>query len=186
MNKSNKILTLALIGMGLIALAIFIAIFANGSEIRTSEPQENNSISAVYCTAKGMEDRFYYSENVNTIENEIKITYDKNSIDKLYYSYDGVYRSYDVMKQDDGVFQAKYNNYMNENGQKPEELSVAYDEMNTKLHIGIYADNVSKLNEATAVFFFINKEDVNQFKKYSLEEVSKYYKNKGFSCNTVK
>ena len=186
MNKNNRILTLILIGIGLIALAIFIAIFVNGSETRTSEPQDNNSISAVFCTAKGMEDRFYYSENVNTVENEIKITYNNGSIDKLYYSYDGVYRSHDVVKQDDGAFQAKYNYYMSENGKKSDDLSVTYDEMNTKLHIGIYADGADKLNETTAVFFFINKDDVNQFKKYSLEEVSKYYKDKGFSCNIVK
>ena len=186
MDKNNKILTLVLIGVILLIVAAFIAIFANGKETRTSEPVGGEHISAVYCTAKGMEERFYYSENVNTVENEIKITYTNNSIDKLHYSYDGVYRSYDVMKQDDGVFQAKYNNYMSENGRKSEDLSVAYDEMNTKLHIGVYADSVDKLNEVTAVFFFVSKEDVNQFKKYSMEEVSKYYKNKGFSCNIVK
>ena len=122
MSKSNKILTLVLIGVGLIALAIFIAIFANGSETRTSEPQEGNSISAVHCTAKGIEDGFFYSDKVNTIDNEIKITYNNGGIDKMYYSYNGTYRSSDVVHEDEIKFHAKYNTYMGENGQNIDDL----------------------------------------------------------------
>lgn len=186
MNKNNKILTFVLVGIGLIVLAVIVAVFANGKETRISESVENEHISAVYCTAKGMENAFFGSERVNMITNEVKITYNNDGIDKLYYSYNGTYRSNEVMKQDDGVFQAKYNYYMNEQGQKSDDLSVAYDEMNNKLHIGVYADSPNKINEATSVFFFIGKDDVAKVKKYSMEEMEKYYENKGFSCNVVK
>ena len=186
MSKNNKILTLVLIGVGLIALAIFIAILVNGSETRTSEPQESNSISAVHCTAGGIEDAFFYSDKVNTIENEIKVTYNNDKIDKMYYSYNGTYRSSDVVHEDEVRLHAKYNTYMGENGQKIEDLNPAYDEMNNKLHIGFYTDNFDKINEATSVFFFINKDDISKVKKYSIEEMKKYYESKGFSCEIIK
>ena len=186
MDKNNKILTLVLVGVGLIALAVFIAIFINGNETRTSEPVEGEHVSAVYCTAKGIEGAFFSSEIVNTITNEVKITYDDSGIDKLYYSYDGIYRSYDVMRQDDGKFQAKYNNYMGENGQKLEDLIPVYDELNNKLHIALYADSLDKINEVTSVFFFIDKNEVNQFKKYTIDETKKFYEDKSFSCKIVK
>ena len=186
MSKSNKILTMVLIGVGLIALAIFIAIFANGSETRTSESYENNSISAVHCTAKGIEDAFFYSDKVNTIKNEIKVTYNNDKIDKMYYSYNGTYRSSDVVHEDEVRLHAKYNTYMGENGQKIEDLNPAYDETNNKLHIGLYADSYDKINEATSVFFFINKDDINNVKKYSMDNMKKYYESKSFSCEIIK
>ena len=186
MKKNNRILTLVLVGVGLIALAILIAIFANGREIRTSEPIENESISALYCTARGIEDAFFSSETANTIENEIKITYNSNSIDKIYYSYNGVYRSSDVVHKDEVRLHAKYNTYMGENGQSIEDLEPSYDEMKNKLHIGLYADSYDRVNEVTSVFFFINKEYISMVKKYSMEDLKKYYENKSFSCKIVK
>ena len=186
MNRNNKILILVLVGVGLIALAVFIAIFINGNETRTSEPVEGEHVSAVYCTAKGIEGAFFSSEIVNTITNEVKITYHDSGIEKLYYSYKGTYRSNDVLKQDDGVFQAKYNNYMSEHGQNSVDLSPVYDEMNNKLHIALYADSLDKINEATSVFFFINGNEVNQFKKYTMDDMKKYYEDKSFSCKIVK
>ena len=186
MSKSNKILTLVLIGVGLIALAIFIAIFANGSETRTSEPQEGNSISAVHCTAKGIEDGFFYSDKVNTIDNEIKITYNNGGIDKMYYSYNGTYRSSDVVHEDEIKFHAKYNTYMGENGQNIDDLNPAYDETNNKLHIGLYADSYDRVNGVTSVFFFINNDDVSKVRNYSMEDMKKYYESKSFSCKIVK
>ena len=104
----------------------------------------------------------------------------------MYYSYTGKYRSSDLVDKDEARMHAKYNTYMSKNGQDLEDLNPTYDEMKSELRIGLFADSVNKLNDATAVFFFINKEDINQFKKYSMEETAKYYKNKGFSCNTVK
>ena len=186
MKKNNRILTLVLVGVGLIALAILIAIFANGKETRISEPMESETISALYCTARGIEGAFFSSETANTIENEIKITYNNNGIDKIYYSYNGVYRSSDVAHEDEVRLHAKYNKYMGENGQKIEDLEPSYDEMKNKLHIGLYADSYDRINEVTSVLFFIDKENINKIKKYSMEDLKNYYDDKSFSCKLVK
>lgn len=186
MKKNNKILTFVLIGLGLIVLAILIAIFSNGKETRISELIENESVSALYCTSRGIEGAFFSSETANTIENEIKITYHNDNIDKLYYSYNGVYRSSDVTHGDEVKLHAKYNKYMGENGQRIEDLNPSYDEMKTKLHIGLYVDSYDMINEVTSLFFFINKDDISKVKKYSMEEMKKYYEDKSFSCKIVK
>ena len=171
MNKNNRILILVLVGIGLIVVALLIAIFANGKETRTSGQIQGESISALYCTANSIDDAFFSSDTVNTIENEIKITYNDKGIDKLYYSYNGVYRSSDVVSSDEVKLHAKYNTYMGENGQKIEDLNPSYDEMKTKLHIGLYVDSYDMINEVTSLFFFINKDDIGKVKKYSMEKI---------------
>lgn len=185
MSKSNKILTMVLIGVGLIALAIFIAIFANGNETRTFGEAENEKIEALVCRSAGREDGFFHSETANQIVNEIKATYSGDTFDKLYYSYEGIYRSEETAKGDQSMH-TDYNIYMGKNNIQYDILSPSYSVVKNKYHLTLYADEEGDLNNTTAVFFYIDDKDLERFKKFDIDEMKKYYEDKNFKCGLVK
>lgn len=190
MKNEKMAVTFKTIGAVLIFLAVvvvvFILILTNGNETYTSERIENNSMDALICSTGGVEDAFFSSETVNQINNEVKITFGQDKISKVFYSYTGVYRSNEVAEEDETRLHAKYNIYMGENNVQQESLSPNYSTAKNDLKISLYVDDLNKINETTAVFFFIDKEEINDFKRSSMDELAAFYKEKGFSCKTHK
>ena len=179
-EKKIRYIILALI---LILIALFIMLLLNGSETRTSEDVEKDDISALYCEAGRIEDGFFVSETANTTSNEIKITFKNSKMDKLFYSFKGVYRSEDTASADETLLHSKYNKYMGENGVEQGSLNPSYSVVKSKFYLTLYADDYGKINETTRVFFFVDKEDLSKFNSYSLDTLKSYYEKKNFRCD---
>ncbi len=188
MENEKKRNTLIMVGSLLILLCVLIVIFlliiTNGNETRTSAEVEEEKLKALICRSGGREDGFFHSKNANQITNEIKATFNGDSFEKLYYSYEGVYRSTEVAEEE--TMHTEYNLYMGDNNMPLETLSPTYSAANNRFHLTLYTDDKSDFNLVTAAFFYVDKEDVEKFKKFSLDEMKKYYETKDFSCSVVK
>lgn len=189
MKDEKRKKTLIMVGSLLILLCVLIVIFlliiTNGNETRTSSEVDEDKLEALVCRSGGREDGFFHSDTANQIVNEIKATYNGNSFDKLYYSYEGTYRSEDVAKGDESMH-ADYNIYMGENSLEQDSLSPSYSLVKNKYHLTLYADEEDDFNKVTAVFFYVDDKDVEKFKKFSIDEMKKYYETKDFKCSVIK
>lgn len=165
--------------------AFFILIILNGNETKTSSEADEERIEALVCKSAGREDGFFHSNTANQIVNEIKVTYDGNTYDKLYYSYDGTYRSEDVAKGDESMH-SDYNIYMGEHNLAQNSLSPTFSLVKNKFRLTLYADEKDDFNKTTAVFFYVADEDVEKFKNYNIDEMKKYYEAKDFECDIIK
>ena len=180
--KNNKSVLYIVIALTFIIVAVFLWLLINGKETRTSSEKSEESISVLHCKAKGIEDAFFASTTANTIENEIKITFRGDKIDKIFYDYNGVYRSSEVAKEDETKLHARYNLYMGENKIEQDSLSPSYSITNSKLHITLYADNYGMINSVTSVFFFIDSDRIGDYGKSSIDELKSFYEKKSFKC----
>ena len=186
MEEKKKRIGYVVLALILLVVVIFILFLLNGSETRTSEPTEKDEVSALHCKAGRIEEGFFVSDTANTSNNEIKITYSGNKLDKMYYSFKGVYRSDEVANEDEYRMHAKYNIYMGENNIEQESLSPNYSVVDSKFQLSLYVDSYDKINNVTAVFFFIDKEDIPKFNTYSLDTLKSYYEKQDFECEIIK
>lgn len=184
--KNNKSVLFTVIALFLIIIAVFLWILLNGKETRTSNSGDNESISVLYCSTNGIEDAFFTSETANTIKNEMKITFKGDKLDKIFYAYNGAYRSTEVAQEDEARLHAKYNIYMGENDISQEDLSPSYAVTSSKLHLTLYVEDYNKINLVTSVFFFIDEDEINKYKNYSIDEMKSFYEEKNFKCQINK
>jgi len=189
MKEEKKKKTLVLAGSLLMLfcalLVIFLLIMINGNETRTSGEDGGDSLVALVCDSGGREDGFFKSTKANHITNQIKATFKDNAFDKLYYSYEGVYRSTETAEEDT-VMHAEYNKYMGNNNMPQDSLSPTYSVTKDRFHLTLYLDDRSDFNNITAVFFYVDDKDVEKFKNYDVDEMAKYYEAKNFDCNVTK
>ena len=47
-------------------------------------------------------------------------------------------------------------------------------------------DDYDKINPVTAKFFFIDKEDIEEFNSYPIDTLKSYYEKKNFKCEVIK
>jgi hypothetical protein len=181
-DKTAKIAGVLLVFFA-ITIAIVLLVLTSGSETHITSEGEDRIITALDCTTGSIEGAFFASKTANTVKNRIKVTFKDDKIDKLYYTYEGVYRDNDVAEAEELEFHANYNIYM---GDYQESLSPTYLTVKTKMHLNLYADNYNKINNLTAKLFFIDESKVSDFKDYSRDEVENYYKGLGFSCEKQK
>lgn len=179
--------TIKIIGLSVIFLAILIIplllLFFNKHETHISDKGENKIVTALDCTTRSIDEAFFTSEIANTITNQIKITFNQNKIDKLFYSFEGIYRSKEIAEQDETNLHARYNIHMGKYGINPEILTPTFSTVNTKMRINLYAKNREIISRGVGLLFFINDEDINNFLEYSKDQVTNFYKEKGFSCD---
>ena len=167
----------------LFIIAVFLMFFINGRETKTSSRKETEAVSALRCTANGLEGAFFASSTANMIKNEIKTIFRDGKMDKIFYAYSGVYRSHELAAGDD--LHARYNIYMGRNNLTPESLSPIFSLDGNKLNVSLYVDDYEKINPITAVFFFVDSDKIGEFQNYTIEEMKSFYEQKDFICEIV-
>lgn len=180
--ERKKFYNYAALAAVLFVLALIVLFFLNGRETRITEEKPDTAVSSVLCSANGLEEAFFTSSTANTIENEIKVLYKNDALDRLFYTYTGVYNSLEKVEQDDAVLHAKYNIHFGDYNVSPSILSPSFSTTNTKLIITLYAENTELIDDVTAKLFFVNDDIIDIFKEYSKEEVKSYYEKHGFTC----
>ena len=185
MVKKSNIKAGALAICGAISVFIILALvflFMNGMETRTNEHIEQQAIAAISCSANGVENYFFDPNAANSIENVVKITFVNDKMDKMIFSYNGVYSSDSVAENDEANLHAKYNEYMGERSINPNILSPNFSRVKNNLQITLYIDDINNINNTTATFFFLDNDAVGNFKTYSIDQAKEFYEKKGFSC----
>lgn len=181
-NIGKKIAPIFIAIVSIVAVVAILLVISGGSEEHYYEDRESASVSAVVCEASNLDDAFFTSTTANTSRHEIKVTFRDEKINKIYYLYDGVYRSDDVADTDEAHLHAKYNIYMGEHGLDHGILEPSYSVVKSNFRLTLYVDNLNNINNTTAQFFFIDNGDADSFKDLDIEALRSYYEGKGFSC----
>lgn len=182
-EKQKKIgIEKVLLGCLVIFLIILFFILNSGHETHITGESEEKKITALDCSADNIKGAFFTSSAANTVKNQIKVTFGDDKVDKIFYFFEGVYNSYEVAEHDNAALHARYNKHMSGNGLEQESLTPTFSTVETKMRINLYAKNREMINRATAVLFFINSDDLEDYLDYSRDQVMEYYQKQGFLC----
>ena len=182
MDENKKMVGFAVLMLILLIIAFIIWFFLNGTETYISDDTDAEPYQALDCTAGNLEEGFFYNQVANTVVNHIKATFANKKVYKIYYSYEGTYRSNDVALQDETNLHIRYDEHMGGYGILNSTLSPTYSTVKTKTQINLFAKSRDTIKKGTAVFFFINDDDIESFLDYSRDQAADYYSKKGFSC----
>ena len=186
MEKKEKDLSSKIVGIVTIILivliAIIIIILTNGHETHIWDDSEPKKVTALVCTAGNIDGALFTSDVANSMKNEVKITFSDDKLDKIFYSYNGVYRTNELAQQEETNLHIRYDTYMGRHEVLNSSLSPSYSTVETKVQITLYADSLEKINSVTAPLFFINEEMFGSLGKDSREKIASAYEGQGFSC----
>lgn len=180
-SKTKKVVGIPLAILMVFAVVLFFLLF-NKRETRISGGTDSEVVTALNCVAGGVESAFFTPSTANTVEHQIKVTFSNDRVDKLFYAFEGVYRTYEIAEQENAVFHAKYNIHMSGNNLEQESLTPTFSTVKTKMRINLYAQDRGMINKATGVLFFVSEDDVDDYLDYSRDQVAEYYEKQGFLC----
>ncbi len=182
-NKTSKSLIIVITAI----IALFFAILyiiAQKKESYSSEERAHDSGKAIVCVDNKRDDAFFYSSRTIAEEHEIKVIIYDNGPKDIFYSFTGEYDSHEDVVKDENTLHARYNEFMGENNMSLEFLSPSYSILEKKFILNLFNEDYNNLGNLTSSFFFINKDDLSSFSKYSVEQAKSYYEKKGFTCKT--
>ncbi|MBR2795879.1 hypothetical protein IKE13_02425 [Candidatus Saccharibacteria bacterium] len=154
-------------------------------EVYISDNNEPETIGSLYCKSSSPGGVFFNSDKVKSAEHEIKITMLDDKVDKMNYTYTGIFESREETEKELSKMHADYNIYMSGTNIYQEDLYPTFSNLETKGVINLYIQN-NTLNSATAKLMFLSNDEYSQFDKYDLEMLEKVYNDKGFVCVITK
>lgn len=180
-KQSNRAIAIPIIII-IIIIIVILYFLLNRHETYTSEGDTNDVVTALDCTAGRLENATFVSSTANVVTNQVKITFNNDKIDKLFYHFEGTYRDHETAEYDSGIFLANYYKHMSASNQSYESLTPTFVSAKTKTRISLYVKGRNAINKAVAKFFFVNGEDFEEYIDYSRDQVANYYQKQGFSC----
>lgn len=176
----NKLAIWGVVGL-VVLLIILIWLLLGGSETHLSDGSEGEKTEALICRSGALSEGFFYDESASETRNEIKILFAKEKIDKLFYSYRGDFASEGQAESVSATMHAKYDIYFGENNASRSVFTSTFANVANEVRVNIYG-RYDSLDDITAVFFFLNRDEIEVEKAYTLEELGEFYTKKGFEC----
>ena len=188
MKSKKKSKLLADWGVGLIVVAIIIALVAvvasilTGSTVNTSEEKISESTTSLSCESKSPTDGFFDLEGVVKAEHEVKVLFDSNDkIKEMMYTLDAKYPKDTKLNVEQAKYSVKYDTFMDEHSLDRDAVAADFgrtdESVKVKLHI-----EAKRLNNMTAKLFFLTSDDYANLGGQKGEKLMKAYQGKGFSC----
>ena len=179
-RSKKKWVVLCIVGLILLFLILIWWLFS-GSEIHISEGLDEEKAESLVCSAGDFSEAFFYNEFASNVENKIKILFVNDKLDKVFYSYSGSFAGKSQAESVNGVMHAKYDIYFGENNASRSVFNSIFSNVGNEVRINIFGEYDS-INPVTAVFFFLDGEDIDSEKDYTMSELGEFYIGKGFSC----
>ena len=181
-NSRMKWLILAII---VVALLILLYLLLNKKETYISNGGTVKKIASISCVSKDPENSFFSPEQEGDVEHTVKATFKNGKPDKISYDFNGLYGSNNIAESIEATIHADYNIYMGEKGLSASLLGPSFSVSGNNVKVSLYTD-VGKLINTTIPFFFLDMNDFQKIKSYSVDELAKIYEDKGFHCTILK
>lgn len=166
----------------IIVVVVLVTWFLNnGHEVRKGDGGTVEKQEALVCAAGEVEGMFFSNGAVSEVKNEIKILFSGSKMNKIFYSYTGEYQSEETAKKVNDIMHADYNTYMGRSGAYQESLLPTFAYIGSMERIDL-SSGIGELNTVTARLFFLDGEEIDNIKEYSISEWKEFYEDKGFSC----
>lgn len=165
-------------------IIILLNIFTPKDSHITSE-DSLQSIEAVHCKTENLASPFFETNGAKNVEHEVKITLMNDKVDKMSYTYIGLFESKDETEKALSALHAKYNIYMDTTDIYHEDLYPTFSNLGTKGIINLYIQDKT-FNLDTAKLILLSDYEYEQFSGYNIETLAKIYENKGFVCEITK
>lgn len=173
----------------LIALALIVVIMvivwmlfvSNETYVTNDASGKNNKIGSLVCKTKESDEAFFNLSQAKEEQHEIKATFKENKLDKMSYNYDGVYETNERAEYAAAKFRVDYDTFMGKKSLEPSILDSKFAAVDNKARVSLFADR-DKLNNNTVGFFFLDMDEFQKIKSYSIENLADIYRKKGFDC----
>ena len=163
-------------------VAIIAYLLTNTQRSYVKIDVEKKSPEHISCVATSPSELFYELK-INPIKAEHKITasFYGDTLDKLFYSFQGEFESdSDAVAAQFDILD-RYNKYVNQLGLKKDVLSHNVSANQNSVDASFYAER-GDMNPALMPIFFLNADEYNAREGGLKEYLMQNYKSKGFSC----
>lgn len=186
-KKKDIFVIIASILVCLIVIGIvIIALIMGGNETHTTEDYVGEKSEILHCTSSSPKDGFFaISQDANIVEHELKFMFNKMGIYNAAYSYNATYSSEKIAKKALSKMHWNYDDYMGKTSIYQENLTPVFNNYNNDARISLFFDKKYLVSEVSDLLF-LKKEEFEKAMKYSIDELSEFYKNKNFSCKIDK
>lgn len=165
----------------IVLILVVVWFFTNNHETIISEEFNQGAVSSLECSSTDDEDAFFSSEAAQRFEHIIKILFYDENLKETSYRFNATYNSDSMAEKNKVKLHADYNKYMSAVGLNSESLNPVFSMDKSKLMVSLYAE-AKKLDSAVARLFFIDTDDYAKISDYSVDDFSKMYESKGFTC----
>ena len=164
-----------------VAAAFLVWALTDTSETSTIQTDINKKTDSLICTASIPKEPFFNDTIATDTIHEIKLLFDNNKPDKIFYSYTGTYDDEKKAKYYVSIMQADFNRFFGRQNIPTGIFSTTFTTIENKSKISIYS-NMDKVNPTTSKIFFLDSDIFYNAKNYSNVELKSLYEGKGFSC----
>lgn len=171
-----------LIILCVIAVIVFIAWwFLRPKQTDVQSEDQTDKTVSLQCEVSDIDGAFFESSTAQKITHEIRATFKNDKIDKMSYTFYGVYNSHSVAENVNAILHGQYNKYMGEQGLSQQSLNPDFATIGDDLKITLFTDR-AKLSSLTTQFFFLDTDEYQRLASRSVSEMKELYEAKGFSC----
>lgn len=180
MKKRDAFILLFIILIFIVAIIAYLLTNTQRSYVKTDV--EKKSPEQISCVATSPSELFFELKT-NPIKAEHKITasFYGDTLDKLFYSFQGEFDSDNDAVAAQFDILDKYNKHVNQSGLKQDVLSHNVSANQNSVDASFYAER-GDMNSALMPIFFLNADEYNARKGGLKEYLMQNYKSKGFSC----
>ncbi|MBQ9485078.1 hypothetical protein IJU85_03200 [Candidatus Saccharibacteria bacterium] len=164
----------------IIAVVLYL-LFNNKTIYKPAEDDDSKLIGTLYCSSDNLDNSFFRMDNAINNNHEIKAIYRQQKIDKISYTYTGIFRTEAEADNSDAVLHAKYNKYMAQYDYNPELLAPTFSVIGTKYKVVLYTD-FSDIDGAVSGLFFLEPDEISNVADGSVEYLGEIYSRKGLNC----
>ena len=179
-KAKNKLVAWGGIGL-IVLLVVLIWLLLGGSETHISDGSEGERAEVLVCKTGAVDGGFFYDGSAGETQNEVKMLFVDGKIDKVFYSYRGDFASEGQAESVSATMHAKYDIYFGENNASRSVFTSTFANVANEVRINIYG-GYDSLSDATAVFFFLDRDEIESEKEYSMDKLGEFYAKKGFKC----
>ena len=180
-KNNKKWIRIILLALLVVVIVVIVVLLFRTNETYTSDGGTSEKIDSLTCTASELEDPFFKPENDGELEHMIKATFKGGKLDKLSYSLEGKFSSDETAEYVEADLHADYNIYMGKNNLSQSMLNPSFSAVENRVKVSLLTD-AKNLTNNTIVFFFLNMDEFQTVRRYSMRDLAKLYENKGFSC----
>ncbi len=182
-NKNKGSIGIFVASFVVVAIIAFIIVILNyGSEKQSSVEYTDSNQKTLICDSGPNEEAFFTIDNASRVKHEIKVMFIDDKISKFFYMYDGKFKDETEAEYGSTDMHIKYDRYLGANKyDSSSKVSATFNHPGTGVRIDVYT-GAEGINPATAAFFFLDKDNLNELMKKGGEELKSYYKKKGFDC----
>ena len=167
----------------IVLVIFFVVILSYEKTSNTTTTTTSSKRSTLICSSGPSEDAFISLEGASQVKHELKVMFVDDSISKFFYMYTGKFKDEAEAEDYSTKVHADYDTYLAKNKYSSSyKVDATFSHPGTSVRVDMYT-GADGINPDTAIFFFLEKDKLDELMKMDGKELKKYYMDKKFKCD---